>query len=319
LLKIMKVVLVILILSLLAVPSSAQTKSKRPAQANGMSPAFRDKARRAWDAIQRLPLTTSARARMPGFEQRKLDVEKAIDEAKYKAHTIKENQVLMILQETDFLIGALRGMHILDPDWGALDAAELQCETELRAEFGPGRRDTPAKTCLKQSDAIFAARSKRRAADSAHQAAVEKSAEAAEREIQKSLDRQVKILQEKLEEMQGEQRSLLEMERLTRAEERAEQLRSQLRNVQSKIADFESKLKEIDSALKPENIDRFVSMSGTTRPKKEARDARRRELESERVRINSQLDSLATTVKAIGNQTADADKEVERLRAQLKP
>src|SRR4030095_3291802 len=71
-----------------------------------------------------------------------------------------------------------------------------------------------------------------------------------------TLSNQVNRLNDKLTQMNEDDRYQLDMERLTRAEQRAEQLRSQLIDVQSKIADFESKLEQIEYALKPENIDR---------------------------------------------------------------
>jgi len=59
------------------------------------------------------------------------------------------------------------------------------------------------------------------------------------------LSKQVDRLNNKLTQMQEDDRYQLDMERLTRAEQRAEQLRSQLMDVQAKIADFEAKLEQI--------------------------------------------------------------------------
>jgi len=127
---------------------------------------------------------------------------------------------------------------------------------------------------------------------------------------------QVTKLTDKLGQMQDEQRSLLDMERLTRAEQRAETLRAQLRDVQAKQADLQSKIEEIEYALKPENIDRVVSMYGTTRPE-EARDSRRRQLESGRARTQDQLNQLDMGKARLESAIATADAEVDLLHQRL--
>lgn len=148
-----KYIVVILILGLAAAVANPQSR--------GMSPAFREKARRALDAIRRLPLDLSADAYDPSYDQRKIDVEKAIDEAKYKTRTASDKQVLKILKAADFLMGAAKKRHALDPDWQPLREAALQCKVELTAEFEPaslsslGRRHAAEKTCLKKQDAII--------------------------------------------------------------------------------------------------------------------------------------------------------------------
>src|SRR5678815_216744 len=115
-------------------------------------------------------------------------------------------------------------------------------------------------------------------------------------EIQQSittLSDQVNKLNDKLTQMQEDDRYQLDMERLTRAEQRAEQVRMQLVDAQSKIADLEAKLEGVEYALRPENIERATQTYGSTRPE-EARDARRRQLESERGRLKAQLKILET-------------------------
>src|SRR6185437_4932502 len=102
------------------------------------------------------------------------------------------------------------------------------------------------------------------------------------------LSTQVNKLTDRLTQMQEDDRYQLDMERLTRAEQRAEQLRSQLMDIQSKIADFESKLEQIEWAIKPENIERATQGYGTVHPE-EARESRKRQLESERSRVQAQL------------------------------
>jgi chromosome segregation ATPase len=131
-----------------------------------------------------------------------------------------------------------------------------------------------------------------------------------------TLANQVTILSEKLSQMQEQQRALVDMERLTRAEQRAETLRAQLRDVQAKEAELQSKLEQIEYALKPENIDRVVSMYGTTHPE-EARETRRRQLENERSRTQTQLDGLVNSRVRLESAIATADAEVDLLRQRL--
>ena len=131
-----------------------------------------------------------------------------------------------------------------------------------------------------------------------------------------NLSTQVNRLADKLSQMQEDDRYQLDMERLTRAEQRAEQVRMQLVDVQSKIADFEAKLEGVEYALRPENIERSMQTFGSTRPE-EAREARRRQLESERGRLKAQLKILETSKARLEVSSSLADNEVDLLRAKL--
>lgn len=131
-----------------------------------------------------------------------------------------------------------------------------------------------------------------------------------------NLSNQVNRLNDKLSQMQEDDRYQLDMERLTRAEQRAEQLRMQLVDVQSKIADLESQLEGIEYALRPENIERSMATFGSTRPE-EARQARQRQLENERNRVKAQLRILQTSQARLEVSCANADSEVDLLRAKL--
>lgn len=130
------------------------------------------------------------------------------------------------------------------------------------------------------------------------------------------LSRQVDRLTDKISQIEGQQRALVDLERLSRAEQRAEGFRSQLRDVQSKEADLQGRLEQIEYDLKPENIERTAAFYGTTRPE-DVRDARRRQLENEKTRIQSQLTLLQTSRTRLEAAIALADTEVERLRARL--
>jgi hypothetical protein len=131
-----------------------------------------------------------------------------------------------------------------------------------------------------------------------------------------NLSNQVERLNDKLNDMSDDDRYHLDMERLTRAEQRAEQLRSQLIDTESKMADIESKLEQIEYALKPENIDRATQGYGSTRPE-EARETRRKQLETERTRLRAQLALLQTSKARLTTSCQSADNEVDLLRAKL--
>jgi chromosome segregation ATPase len=145
------------------------------------------------------------------------------------------------------------------------------------------------------------------------------SSQGSQEEMQETitnLSKQVDRLADKLSQMQEDDRYQLDMERLTRAEQRAEQLRMQLVDVQGKIADLEAQLEGIEFALRPENIERATATFGSTRPE-EARQARQRQLESERTRVKAQLRILHTSQSRLEVSCANADNEVDLLRAKL--
>lgn len=73
-----------------------------------------------------------------------------------------------------------------------------------------------------------------------------------------------------------------------------EQLRSQLNAIQAKEAEMQARARQIDEDLRPENIERSLALTGSTRPE-ELREQRRRQLEKERDEVRSQLDQLATS------------------------
>ena len=131
-----------------------------------------------------------------------------------------------------------------------------------------------------------------------------------------NLSNQVNRLNDKLTQMQEDDRYQLDMERLTRAEQRAEQLRMQLLDTQSKVADVEARLEQIDYALKPENIDRATQGYGTTHPE-EARESRKRQLENEQSRLKAQLKLLETSQSRLEVSVANADNEVDTLRTKM--
>ena len=142
---------------------------------------------------------------------------------------------------------------------------------------------------------------------------------ASEREMQRTinaLSNQVDRLNDKLTKMEENDRSLVDMERLTRAEQRAENLRMQQIDVESKLADLQARLDQTEWAIKPENIERLNAGYGSVRPE-EAREARRRQLEGERNRLLAQIKILETSKARLEQSVATADAEVDLLRARL--
>lgn len=130
-----------------------------------------------------------------------------------------------------------------------------------------------------------------------------------------ALTNQVDRLNDKLTQIQQNDRTLIDMERLTRAEQRAESLRAQQVDVEGKLADLQSKLEQIEYQLRPENIERAAGY-GTVHPE-EARDARRRQLENERSRVQAQIRILETSRTRLATSVATADAEVDALRRKI--
>ena len=131
-----------------------------------------------------------------------------------------------------------------------------------------------------------------------------------------ALSNQVDRLNNKLSKMEENDRTLLDMERLTRAEQRAENLRLQQIDVESKLADLQARLEQTEWAIKPENIERMNAGYGSVRPE-EARDTRRRQLEGEKARLQAQIRILETSRARLEQSLATADAEVDLLRRRL--
>lgn len=130
-----------------------------------------------------------------------------------------------------------------------------------------------------------------------------------------ALSNQVDRLNDKLSQMQETEKTRLDMERLTRAEQRSESLRSQQVDVEGKLADLQSKLELIEYSLRPENIAQAAGY-GTVHPE-EAREARRRQLESERARTRAQISILETSRIRLETAVHTSDAEVDALRRKI--
>jgi len=95
------------------------------------------------------------------------------------------------------------------------------------------------------------------------------------------------------------------------AQESAAKLRAQLTDLQAQQADLQSRLTQLDEEIKPENIERSLAGIGSTHPE-DLREARRRQLETQRKGIQSQLDTLATTRARLEAAIAAADAQSYR-------
>jgi peptidoglycan hydrolase CwlO-like protein len=78
------------------------------------------------------------------------------------------------------------------------------------------------------------------------------------------------------------------------AQQSVEAMRSQLSDIEAKQATIEGRMRQLDEDLRPENIERSLSLTGSTRPE-ELREKRRQQLEKEKASLQSQLDQLATS------------------------
>jgi hypothetical protein len=92
------------------------------------------------------------------------------------------------------------------------------------------------------------------------------------------------------------------------AQERANDLRAQLADKRAKQESLQERLRQLEEELKPENIEKSLAGIGSTHPE-DLREFRRRQLELEKINIQTQLKLLAesqTRVEA-GIIQADAD------------
>ncbi len=131
-----------------------------------------------------------------------------------------------------------------------------------------------------------------------------------------TLSNQVDKLNDKLNQMEESQRSMVDLERLGRAEQRSSQLRAEQRQVQTRIGELEVRLEDVEFALKPENVERATQVYGTTRPE-EVRAQRKKQLETERDRVQKQLEQLRASDVHLTQAIATSDAEVDRLQKKL--
>jgi len=105
---------------------------------------------------------------------------------------------------------------------------------------------------------------------------------------------------------------------LTRVEQRAEVMRKQLIELMEKETSFKTRLVQIEEDMRPENIERSMSLIGSTRTV-ELRDTRRRILENERRGVENLLNQSSQSRARLEEDVRQADALVSRLRQRLLP
>ncbi|MEO6392548.1 MAG: hypothetical protein ABIP75_11895 [Pyrinomonadaceae bacterium] len=127
------------------------------------------------------------------------------------------------------------------------------------------------------------------------------------------LSRQVNSLSQRIKQMEASQRSLVDLERLTRAEARADSLRIQLFAAQDRETALQGRLEELNYDLLPENIENIGALNGSTRPEL-VREQRRRYLEAEKAKATAQLSNMSLNRNRLEGAVASADALVDKLR-----
>jgi cell division protein FtsB len=90
------------------------------------------------------------------------------------------------------------------------------------------------------------------------------------------------------------------------AQQSVENLRSQLQDIDAKQSALEARMRQLDEDMRPENIERSLALTGSTRPE-ELRAQRRQQLEKEKAALQSQLDQLATSRTRLQSAIAAAE------------
>lgn len=113
-----------------------------------------------------------------------------------------------------------------------------------------------------------------------------------------------------------QKRLLLNLDILTRAEQRAETLRKQMFDMIERESQIRTKLDQIANDSRPEMIERQAAFSGSLRPE-EIRDARRKNLESEKRNLENLLSQIESTKSSLEQNLQKADLLVQKLRDKL--
>jgi peptidoglycan hydrolase CwlO-like protein len=98
------------------------------------------------------------------------------------------------------------------------------------------------------------------------------------------------------------------------AAQEVENLKSQLANLQNQETDLRNRLDQLDYDLRPENIENYFAGTGSTRPE-ELREQRRRQLQSEKDRINNQLNDIASRKSRLESAIVEAEAKAYQQSA----
>lgn len=135
----------------------------------------------------------------------------------------------------------------------------------------------------------------------------------------------IEELQLKIRQLESDKRSdpdavqkrlLLNLDILTRAEQRSESLRRQSFEMIEKENQIKMRLEAIEIDIRPEAIERLAATAGSLRPE-QIREARRRQLESERTNLQTLLSEVQRNRSNLESNISRADSLVERLRIKL--
>lgn len=134
----------------------------------------------------------------------------------------------------------------------------------------------------------------------------------------KDLRKRVKSLEstKKNEYDEKQKRLLLNLDILTRAETRSESLRKQLFDMIEKESGIKTRIEQLENDSRPEMIDRSVAFAGSLRPE-EIRDARRKNMASEKQNLQSLLTGIQSSRAALESNVQKSDQLVEKLRFKL--
>jgi hypothetical protein len=98
----------------------------------------------------------------------------------------------------------------------------------------------------------------------------------------------------------------------------ADGLRAQLLETEAQETKLQERARQLDLELKPENIERSLALTGSTRPE-ELRAQRQKELEREKEKVRLQLEQLAASRTRLQSAIAAADAEAYRQSARPEP
>ncbi len=113
-----------------------------------------------------------------------------------------------------------------------------------------------------------------------------------------------------------QKRLLMNLDIIARAEGRTESLRKQLFEMIEKENTLKSRIEQIDYDIRPEIIERALQISGSMKPE-EIRENRRKNLDAERLNLETLLTQVQSTRANLESNLQRADAMLERLRTKL--
>jgi predicted nucleic acid-binding Zn-ribbon protein len=110
----------------------------------------------------------------------------------------------------------------------------------------------------------------------------------------------------------------IDIDAVARAEQRAEALRTQLFELEMRKLELQARIDDLVYQMTPDRIQRALALVGSARPMDELRNALRLRLESEKARLNKQLELLDSRRESLVELIRQADADVERLRRRVR-